>query len=132
MSALWEERYQAMRSVQRELSDKGQWLGGPRTLLAAIGVQDSELVLTAGLAWLLRPDGHHGLGSTLLSRLLGLVGIADLADYVRVVCEEVRGDDLGSGLERTTRADLSVYGSDWTIVCEAKIYAREPRAFVYY
>lgn len=114
-----------MRSMQRELIDKGQWRGGPRTLLAAIGMQDRELILTAGLAWLLRPDGHHGLGSTMLSRLLALVGIGEPADGVRVVREESRGDDRGSGLERTTRADLVLYGSGWTIVCEAKTYASE-------
>ena len=121
----WAERYQVMRSAQRELADLGRWRGGPRTLLAAIGFQNRELVLTAGLAWLLRPDGHHGLGSAMLSRLLARLGIAGATDDVRVVCEESRGDDRGSGLDRRTRADLVVYGSSWTVVFEAKTYAPE-------
>ena len=101
------------------------WRGGPRTLLAAIGVQNSELALTAGLAWLLRPDGHHDLGSAMLSGLLARLGITGTAGDVRVVCEESRGDDQGSGLDRKTRADLVVYGDGWTIVFEAKTFAPE-------
>jgi hypothetical protein len=103
----------------------GRWRGGPRTLLAAIGIQYRELAVTAGLAWLLRPDGHHGLGSAMLSSLLVRLGITGATDDVRVVCEETRGDDQSSGLDRKTRADLVVYGSDWTIVFEAKTYAPE-------
>ena len=114
-----------MRSAQRELADLGRWRGGPRTLLAAIEVQNRELVLTAGLAWLLRPDGHHGLGSAMLSCLLARLSIAGATDNVRIVCEESRGDDRSSGLDRKTRADLVVYGSGWTIVFEAKTYAPE-------
>ena len=121
--AAWAERYQTMRSPQGELVDLGRWRGGPRTLLAAIGLQNREL--TAGLAWLLRPDGHHGLGSAMLSRLLARLGIAGATDDVPVVCEESRGDDGGSGLDPKTRADLVVYSSGWTTVFEAKTYAPE-------
>ena len=123
--AAWAERHQAAHSAQRVLVNSGRWHGGPRTLLAAIGVQNSELALTAGLAWLLRPDGHHRLGSALLSGLLARLSITGTADNVRVVCEESRGDDQGSGLDRKTRADLVVYGDGWTIIIEAKTYAVE-------
>lgn len=121
----WAERYQAACSAHRELVRRGMWRGGPRTLLAAIGVQNSELALTAGLAWLLRPDGHHGLGPAMLSGLLARLGITGTADDAHVVCEESRGDDQGSGLDRKTRADLVVYGDGWTIVFEAKTFAPE-------
>ncbi|TYP86910.1 PD-(D/E)XK nuclease superfamily protein [Blastococcus xanthinilyticus] len=74
--------------------------------------------MTAGLAWLLRTDGHHGLGPTVLGGLLGHLGIAGsgLEVGVRVVLEGQRDE---------TRADLVVYGGDWTIVVEAKTFAVE-------
>ena len=34
----------------------------------ALGLQHHEVSLTAGLAWLLDPDGWHGLGSKVLSQ----------------------------------------------------------------
>lgn len=123
--AIWEDRYEAARSGQHELTRSRKWRGGPRTLLAAIGVQDRELCLTAGLAWLLRPDGHHGLGPAMLDRLLGRLGIDQTTGDVRITCEESRGDNHASGLDRATKADLVVYARNWTIVCEAKTYARE-------
>jgi hypothetical protein len=125
LTTVWADRYQAMRLAQRQLMESGRWRGGPRTLLAAIGVEDSELKLTAGLAWLLRPDGHHGLGTAMLSRLLALLGIDGSAGDVRITREESRGDHHGVGLERITKADLVIYATSWTIICESKIYAFE-------
>jgi PD-(D/E)XK nuclease superfamily len=121
----WTERYQAARSAQQELVRAHLWRGGPQTLLAAIGAQNSELALTAGLAWLLRADGHHGLGPAALSGLLARLGVTGTAGDARIVCEESRGDDQGAGLDRKTRADLVVYGDGWTIVIEAKVFAVE-------
>lgn len=113
-----------MRAVQEQLVNRGAWRGGPRTLLAAIGVQYLELPLTTGLAWLLRPDGHHGLGSSLVVSLLDHLcpeapRTVD-ASQVRIVREETRADERGE-----TRADLVVYGTDWTLVVEAKTFAVE-------
>lgn len=122
---IWTDHLRAMRSVQDKLKASGRWRGGPRTLLAAIGTQDRELALTAGLAWLLRPDGHHGLGTAMLAGLLARLGVEGRIDSVRIILEETRGDDEASGLERKTRADLVIYGSGWTIICEAKTYAPE-------
>ncbi|HEX8094694.1 PD-(D/E)XK nuclease family protein [Jatrophihabitans sp.] len=113
----WGDRLRQMRSTQQELVAAGRWRGGPRTLLAAIDVQYRELAMTAALAWLLRPDGHHGLGTGVLAGLLTRLGIGGSVDgRVRITVEELRTE---------TRADLVVYGSDWTIVVEAKTYAPE-------
>lgn len=114
----WNRRAEQMSSQQRVLVGEGLWRGGPRTLLAAINVQYAELVMTAGLAWMLRPDGHHGLGPAMLRRWLTHLGVdvgEDCAD-VRIVLEEQRD---------RTRADLVVYGSTWTVVVEAKTFAVE-------
>lgn len=113
----WEDGLARMRASQQELVQSGRWRGGPRTLLAALDLHYRELAMTAGLAWLLRPDGHHGLGTDLLSRLLRHLEFDhDAASDVRVVVEEQRD---------ATRADLVVYGSTWTIVVEAKTFAIE-------
>ncbi|MGY1985393.1 PD-(D/E)XK nuclease family protein [Blastococcus sp. SYSU DS0669] len=114
----WTSSLDRLRDTQRNLVQTGRWRGGPRTLLAALDQQYRELAMTAGLAWLLRPDGHHGLGPAALDRLLDHLGIdgSGTDAGVRVVLEEQRVE---------TRADLVVYGSDWTIVVEAKTFAVE-------
>lgn len=115
----WTSRIEQMREAHRDLVERGTWRGGPRTLLAALALQYRELPLTAGLAWLLRPDGHHGLGHSMLTGLLRKLAVDTQNPHpgqVRVVLEETR---------EQTRADLVVYGSDWTLVIEAKVFASE-------
>lgn len=117
----WEARIAEMRATQQALLTAGRWRGGPRTLLAALDLQYRELMMTAGLAWLLRPDGHHGLGNSVLNGLLDHLAIPTDGSHahVRIVREEPRED---------TRADLVAYGSDWTVVVEAKTFAAEQPA----
>ncbi|SEO59933.1 PD-(D/E)XK nuclease family protein [Trujillonella endophytica] len=114
----WRGRVAHLQATQRDLVQTGRWRGGPRTLLAALDQQYRELALTAGLAWLLRSDGHHGLGPAVLDGLLDYLAIdgSGTEAGVRVVLEEQRDE---------TRADLIVYGIDWTIVVEAKTFAME-------
>lgn len=117
-AAGWEDRLQEMRRVRAGLVADRAWLGGPRTLLAALRLSDLELRLTGGLAWLLRPDGHHRLGDSLLRALMEELGAAVDTTTASVVTEESR--DNGA-----TRADVVVYGDDWRLIIEAKVYARE-------
>ncbi len=114
----WTDRVGQLRAIQQNLVQMGRWRGGPRTLLAALDLQYRELAMTAGLAWLLRPDGHHRLGSGVLEKLLAYLGLegCDLGRGVRILLEEHREE---------TRADLVIYGGDWTIVVEAKTFAVE-------
>jgi hypothetical protein len=115
----WEQSIDSMRREADSLRDQGRWRGGYRTLMHALGIQHREVVLTAGLAWLLDPDGWHGLGSRVLSGLLGQLGLPPTVTYpVTVAVEETR-----SGGE--TRADLVVRMPGVTLVIEAKIYAYE-------
>lgn len=118
--AQWQARLADLRSTQRTLLSSGRWRGGPRTLLAALNVQFRELAMTAGLAWLLRPDGHHGLGDAVLRRFLDHLGIeAPEPDVgLRIEVEDPREDTI---------ADLVLYGSGWTVVVEAKTFAVEQR-----
>jgi hypothetical protein len=117
--ASWEQSIGSMRREADSLRDQGRWRGGHRTLMHALGVQHREVFLTAGLAWLLDPDGWHGLGSRVLSGLLTQVGLSAAVSYpVSVSVEETR-----SGGE--TRADLVVRMPGVTLLIEAKVYADE-------
>lgn len=116
----WSRLHHQLTAEQRLLVSRGLWRGGARTLMAALGLEHREVPLTAGLAWLLRPDGHHGLGDALLTRLLTWAGIDEPRDAgALVVTEETRDD---------TRADLVIYGDTWTVVIEAKVFAGEQSA----
>jgi PD-(D/E)XK nuclease superfamily len=115
----WEQSMDSMRRETARLRDQGLWRGGHRTLMHALGIQHREVFLTAGLAWLLDPDGWHGLGSRVLSGLLGQIGLPPAIDYpVRVAVEETRSAG-------ETRADLVVRMPGVTLLIETKVYADE-------
>lgn len=115
----WPDRMSKLRAEQAALVDGNQWRSGPRSLMESMGLAYRETRLTAGLAWLLQPDGHHGLGDALLLPLLSKVGLSEVdASNVRIVTEQSR--DAGA-----TRADLVLYGGDWTVCVEAKVFAAE-------
>lgn len=115
----WGERVLELRERQAALVTSNQWRSGPTSLVEAMGIAYRETRLTAGLAWLLRPDGHHGLGDTFLRHLLLAVDLVDVDTAgVRIEVEEAR--DAGR-----TRADLVLYGQGWTLCLEAKVFAFE-------
>jgi hypothetical protein len=112
----------SIASLWREvacLRDRGRWRGGHRTLMHAMGIQHREVYLTAGLAWLLDPDGWHGLGNKVLSGLLVQLGLPAAIEHpVTVASEETRS-------EWETRADLVARMPGVTLLVEAKFYADE-------
>ena len=126
-----EQRMSAMLAERQDIVRAGHWLGGPATVLEALGLARDELSASRLLGWLLRPDGRHRLHEAPLRHLLALAG-ADGAhsplDPVRVVLEESR-ETVGpvDGDPPVTRADLVVYARRCTLVVEAKVYAPEQR-----
>lgn len=115
----WEQLVTSMRREVDRLRDQGRWQGGYRTLMHALGIQYREVYLTAGLAWLLDPDGWHGLGSQVLSGLLAQLGLSSAIEHpVTVTTEETRSAG-------ETRADLVVRMPGVTLLVEAKVYAVE-------
>lgn len=115
----WDDTLSAYTAEINELRNRGQWLGGPRTLLHVLRLHHRELVLTSGLAWLLDPDGYHRLGDRVLRGLLTLLpGVdAEPGCRVRIHVEEFR---MG------TRADLVLrMPGRRTILIEAKVWAAE-------
>lgn len=70
-----------------------------------------------GLAWLLTPDGWHGLGSSVLDGLLDRLEVsAEGSTHAVVVTEEPRGD---------TRADVLIRFEGVAVLIEAKVWASE-------
>ena len=85
----------------------------------ALGIHDREVRLTAGLAWLLDPDGWHGLGTRVLHSLLVELGLpAPVVHPVIVTTEEPR-----TAWRR--RADLVVRMPGMTLLFEAKVHSGE-------
>lgn len=113
----WEEQLERALAEEHNLRERGLWKSGSKTLLSAIGVHYREVYMCGGLAWLLRPDGWHGLGSSVLAGLLSHLGVrVDSVAIADVVAEEVRAD---------TRADIIIRLPSATVLIEAKLYADE-------
>jgi hypothetical protein len=109
----------SMRCEVDSLRREGRWLGGWRTLMHAQGIHYRELYLTAGLAWLLDPEGRHRLGNRVLHGLFAQLGLpVTVAPPVVVVTEEARP-------AWRTRADLVVRMPGTTLLVEAKVFSDE-------
>jgi PD-(D/E)XK nuclease superfamily len=115
----WESEIARIRDQQARLRATGQWRSGGRTLLHALWVHHNEVMMCRGLAWLLTPDGWHGLGTAVLDGLLVHLGVPTEGSARAVVTtEESRGD---------TRADVLVRFEGVAVLIEAKIWALEQR-----
>ena len=114
----WDDQLRLMQAETSRLRRDGLWLGGSRTLLHALKLEHSELVLTAGLAWLLDPENFHRLGGRVLDRFLKSVGVEPTAALhpVLICREEPRNQ---------TRADLIVRLPGTTVLVESKTGAGE-------
>jgi hypothetical protein len=125
-----EQRLLALRAEQQRLIAGGAWLGGPYTVLEILGLAADELSVSRLLAWLLRPDGRHGLHDMPLRHVLALAGAPATGelDPVRIQLEEPRETVDPDPLDPlVTRADVVVYTRHATLVVESKVYAPEQR-----
>lgn len=122
-SEAWPERFDGVRAAYMRLIEEGRWTSGPRDLMSVLGATDDELSHSRVLAWLLQPTGRHGLGSSLLERILKAgwpdLPIPDLGTAI-VRREVTRSDDLA-----TTRADVVVMVGATVMVIENKVWALE-------
>ena len=114
---VWTLEVERMRATHDRLRADGLWRTGRKTLLGVLGVHHDEVIMCRGLAWLLTPDGWHGLGARVLGGLLDHLGVDGAgAANATVVVEESRDD---------TRADIVVRFDTTAILIEAKIWALE-------
>lgn len=113
----WNAAFREMRDHTLNLKAEGVWRSGRRTLLAELGIATDEVLMCRGLAWLLTPDGWHGLGTRFLGRFLSDAGVPAPQGQVAVVEREVS--------RTNTRADIVIRLPNRTVVIEAKINAPE-------
>ncbi|WP_437331655.1 PD-(D/E)XK nuclease family protein [Sorangium sp. So ce394] len=117
--AAWEARLAELRAEQEELVRGGRWAGGPDDLLSILGQSRQERYHSALLAWLLDPQGRHGLGAGFLEALLRRCA----ADPPRAALNRARPAlDVSKG---DARADVVVAGPGLFLVIENKVDARE-------
>lgn len=113
----WQTPFAVCLAEMNDLMVKRTWLSGARTLLHALGLEQREVKLTAGLAWLLRPEGYHRLGDRVLELLLEELELKPaLGQSVSVRLEETDDD---------TRADLVLRMKGRIVLIEAKVWAHE-------
>ncbi|WP_430788090.1 PD-(D/E)XK nuclease family protein [Actinoplanes sp. G11-F43] len=118
----WESRLDELARETSEIKAAGRWRTGKRTLLEVLGVHNLEVKLVACLAWILRPEDHHGLGDQVVRGLFDRLGLPfDTAAPVRVTVEETRYTQDGT----RTRADLVVRVGGSCVVVEAKYNAKQ-------
>lgn len=125
-SEAWPEQFDGVRTAYVRLLQEGRWTSGPRDLMSVLEDTDLELSHSRVLAWLLQPTGRHGLGSSLLERILRAgwpdLPVPDLGTAI-VRREVTRADELA-----TTRADVVVMVGATVLVIENKVWAAESEA----
>lgn len=113
----WDAELALMAAEVAALRANGVWRTGRKTLLGVLGLHHNELAMCRCLAWFLTPDAWHGLGASVLLRLLTHLDLdAEGAGDAVVAVEESRDD---------TRADIVVRFGSKTVLLEAKIWAGE-------
>ncbi|HWS31211.1 MAG TPA: PD-(D/E)XK nuclease family protein [Actinoplanes sp.] len=118
----WERRLTELSRETAEIKAAGGWRTGNRTLLQVLGFHRLEVKLVACLAWVIRPEEHHGLGDRVVRRLFARLGLPfDPAARVRVTVEETRYTADGV----RTRADLVVRVGGVCVLVEAKFNASQ-------
>ncbi|BEL05103.1 hypothetical protein Q0Z83_032940 [Actinoplanes sichuanensis] len=118
----WESRVAALSQEAAAIRAAGRWRTGKRTLMEVLGDHRLETRLVTCLAWVLRPEEHHGLGDQVVRGFFEKLGLPfDEAARVRVTVEESRY--TADGVQ--TRADLVVRVGRSCVLVEAKFNAKQ-------
>lgn len=115
--AKWRSRFATMKTEHGRLRRQGRWIRGPADLMSVCGFHRKELAHGSALRWLCDPTGSHGLGGLFLSGLLAAMG-----DPLEISGDTTAWTEISREL---SRADVVVYGSQWTLIMELKIDAAE-------
>lgn len=124
----WTQKVADMATLEQELRHRGRWISGPRDLMGVLEVEFDEVKHCRALAWLLNPNGGHGMEDRFLREFIADISLKTGSPF------EHSEQSLGSALVVTeepkgaTRADIIVRSPNWTILIEAKIFAGEQPA----
>jgi hypothetical protein len=115
----WEQPITNMTRDYGTIRAAGRWQRGPSDFFGVLRISRGELAHCSMIAWLLDPEGRHGLGRALLDCLADrhLSPIDRVGMRVRSVETEVQRYE--------TRADIVVWGVTFTLIVEAKVDAGE-------
>lgn len=115
----WVTSFESMAAAYLGLVAGGEWLRGPEDLFNMIGLGRNEVRHSTMIAWLFDPLARHGLDPGFLEAVLDEVfpdESHDVDGLITVETEVARGD---------TRADIVVWGKDFTLITETKVDAEE-------
>jgi hypothetical protein len=118
----WNDRITRIRAHQLVLQRAGYWIHGRPDLLGVLGRERRETYHSKMLGWLLDPGAPTGLGTRFLRRFLVEIDSAlssiseERLESVSVQCEVAR---------LASRADVVLFGDDFTVVVEVKVDAVE-------
>lgn len=70
----WNKSMTNLASEHARLVREGHWRSGPADFLAVLNRSYRETYHSLVIAWLCRPEGHHGLGDRFLRHLLAACG----------------------------------------------------------
>jgi hypothetical protein len=115
----WRQTIRIMTRDYEAIRAAGRWQRGPSDFFGVLRISRSELAHCSMIAWLLDPEGRHGLGRAFLDCLADrhLRPIDRVGMHVRSVETEVQ--------RLETRADIVVWGGTFTLIVEAKVDAGE-------
>lgn len=122
--ATWETILHQMVEEQSTLVADRKWVSGPSDLLSVIGKARKETYHSAVIAWLMRPNAHHGLDTAFLQRV-----VEHCIPGANLSCEVLRQCTTATEVVYpSSRADIVIQAPDWTLVIEVKVDALEQPA----
>jgi hypothetical protein len=119
LTAQWTSLFRVLVARERELKQAGDWIRGRADFFGVMSLERAEIRHSRMIAWLLDPLGQHGLGVSVLRRLL-LACFPEkdfeTLDDAQPQCEVVKGP---------CRADIVVWLPSQTLIIENKVDAAE-------
>ncbi len=116
----WTTSMADLTQEHRRLVREGAWRSGPADFLAVLHRSGHETYHSLLIAWLCRPQAHHGLGDRFLRRLIADCGASNLLDdgadsAVHVTTEDSAGEGRIDILIETERGRLAIENKTWAV-----------------
>ena len=66
----WTQKVADMSTLEQALRHRGRWISGPKDLMGVLEVEFDEVKHCRALAWLLNPNGGHGMEDRFLREFI--------------------------------------------------------------